>query len=91
MHVPKLPEGSDSFWDGSKGAGGGEVRLMPRMGAQYSIGIGWHTNFILGIHIYYLAIAICTITGCYGHLVTMLSLFFYQTLGTAHKAWREGW
>ena len=39
---------------------------------QYSVCIGWYTNFILGIHIYLLAIAICGITGCYGHLVTML-------------------
>ena len=60
---------------------------MPGTGAQYSVGIGWHTNFILGIHIiiYLLTIAICCITGCYRHLVTMLCLFFYQTLETSHK------
>ena len=44
------------------------------MGAIYNVCIGWYTNFILGIHIYLLAIAICGIIGCYGHLVTMLCL-----------------
>ena len=72
-----------------RGVGGGEVRWLPGTGAQYSIVIGWHTNFILGIHIYLLAIAICDTTGCYGHLLTMLCVFFYQTLGTDHKV--QGW
>ena len=59
--------------------------MAARDGAQYSVGIGWHTNFILGIHIYLLAITICCITGCYGQLVTMLCLFVYQTLGPDHN------
>ena len=58
--------------------------MAARTGAQYSVCIGWYANFILGIHIYLLATAVCGITGCYGHLVTMLCLLFYQTLGTAH-------
>ena len=41
---------------------------------QYSVCIGWYTNFILGKHMYLIAIAICGITGNYGHLVTMLCL-----------------
>ena len=45
---------------------------------------GIQTSYL--VHIYLLAIAICGITGCYGHLVTMLCLFFYQSLRTDHKA-----
>ena len=48
--------------------------MAARDGCNIAFFIGWYTNFILGIHIYLLAIAICGIMGCYGHLVIMLCL-----------------
>ena len=78
----------------------GEVRWLPGMGrvlnmavrdgtgAQYGVGIGCIQSSYL-VYIYLLAIAICGTMGCYGHLLTMLCVFFYQTLGTDHKV--RGW